>query len=94
MTHGLPPGALFPFNDRVSIGRDEENDIMLNDPSVSRRHATIKCDANGAIVKDLGSTNGTFVNDIRVTTQRIAPGDRVRFGKTELFVEAQPAEAP
>ena len=95
VVHGSPIDGVFrlrhsPKKRSYAVGRGTKNDITLQDPSVSRRHAVIEFDAEGAIVNDLGSTNGTFVNGERVTMQRIVSGDTVRFGKTKLDVEQSP----
>jgi uncharacterized protein YkwD len=66
---------------RITIGSGEENDLVLAHASVSRRHAVIRRQFGRYAVKDLGSTNGTFVNGERVTrVQVIKPGDEIRFG--------------
>jgi predicted component of type VI protein secretion system len=58
-------------------------DVDLSDPDVSRRHAVVRGVDGGLGVEDLGSTNGTFVNDSRINgIAPISPGDRVRFGNT------------
>lgn len=62
------------------LGRDAKCDIELADDSVSRRHAAIESCPDGFIVTDLGSTNGTYINDHRVTSEQIQAGDRLRFG--------------
>src|SRR3954447_2889621 len=64
------------------IGR-EGTDIVLPDPEVSRRHAAVRVDGGSVAIEDLGSTNGTFVNDERITGVRtLRDGDMVRFGNT------------
>lgn len=64
----------------VLVGRDNTADICVPDSSVSRRHAAIQRDENGYYVSDLGSTNGTCVNEQRIQSSRLTPGDRVQFG--------------
>src|SRR5919112_3110443 len=74
------------------IGR-EGTDIVLADPEVSRRHAAIREDDGGIAIEDLGSTNGTFVNDRRIEgTESLKDGDEVRLGNTVWRVRA-PATA-
>ncbi|NLJ54748.1 MAG: DUF3662 domain-containing protein [Intrasporangiaceae bacterium] len=74
------------------IGRDEENDIIFDDPGISRRHSEIRVTTDGphlkATVRDLGSTNGTFVNGERISSQRLEDGDRVTFGRTTVTFHA------
>ncbi|MDX1948857.1 MAG: diguanylate cyclase [Pirellulaceae bacterium] len=62
------------------LGRDEACDIQLVDDSVSRRHARIESTEEGSVISDLGSTNGTYINDERVSERKLAPGDRLRLG--------------
>lgn len=74
------------------IGRDDSGDIIFDDPGVSRRHAEVRITTDGphlvATVRDLGSTNGTFVNGERVSSQRLEDGDRVTFGRTTVTYHA------
>lgn len=63
----------------LKIGRDNTNDIVINEPRISRNHATITLLAAGEYeVKDLGSSNGTFVNGVKIAKQIIYPGDRLQ----------------
>jgi diguanylate cyclase (GGDEF)-like protein len=62
------------------VGRDDACNIPINDDSVSRRHASIQPNGSGHYVVDLQSTNGTFVNDVRVTQHQLRDGDYVRIG--------------
>ena len=63
------------------LGREGAGIILLKSSTVSRRHARIAIDAGGAVVEDLGSKNGTYVNDRRVTTPvPVVEGDQVRLG--------------
>ncbi len=87
MVSGAPAYGVYPIDAEIEIGRNEECDVFLVDPSVSRRHAVIDLDAGWPVVHDLGSTNGTFVNGERIDSRRLAVGDSVRFGQTELQVE-------
>jgi hypothetical protein len=71
------------------VGRQHSAILLDKDTQVSRQHAAIEVDANGiATVRDLSSTNGSWVNDQRVTELALCPGDRVRFGNSEFQVEA------
>jgi pSer/pThr/pTyr-binding forkhead associated (FHA) protein len=81
-------GREHPLEGDVTIGR-EGCDVVLADPEVSRRHAMLRRTANGAVVEDLGSTNGTFVNGERIQGVRdLADGDVIAFGNTEWQVRA------
>ncbi len=85
----LKPGDLLAFPAAVTVGRAPDSGLRLDrDEFASSRHARITPAENGLYVEDLGSTNGTFVNDAPVTTSRqLQPGDRLRIGETELRVE-------
>lgn len=53
-------------NGTLKVGRTPDNDVVLNDPSVSRSHLELKIDGNKVTITDLGSSNGTYVNGIRI----------------------------
>src|SRR4051812_34628339 len=63
------------------VGRAPTCDIPVIDPTISRRHAEIECRDGGVTVRDLGSSNGTFLNGARVESGAVNPGDTVTFGK-------------
>jgi len=67
----------------TKVGRDINNEICLDDITVSRSHALIS-KADGYTVKDLGSLNGTYVNAVAVRESKINPGDEVQIGKYHL----------
>jgi hypothetical protein len=73
----------------VTVGRGATNDIPLpSDEYASARHARFDPRFDGLYVEDVGSTNGTFVNGIRLTRdRRLSPGDVVRIGETDLRYE-------
>jgi diguanylate cyclase (GGDEF)-like protein len=74
-------GLRHPVGDfPLILGRDSICDVHIPDHSVSRRHACIQCLANGYTVLDLQSTNGTFVNDTRVSQHPLKHGDSLRIG--------------
>jgi len=86
----LEDGAEFPLNSApVTVGRGGQNDLVLTgDEFASARHARVEVRGDGAWVQDLESTNGTYVNGARVTgAQRLAAGDVLRIGETDLVVE-------
>jgi hypothetical protein len=88
MVKGVPPDALYPIRGKARIGRSDEGEIVLVDPSVSRTHAVLEVQRGRAVVRDLESTNGTFVNGRRVRTQILRDGDELRFGNTKMRFEA------
>lgn len=69
---------------RITIGREEENDLVLDSESASRKHSEIFILNGERMIGDLGSTNGTFVNDIRVDRAPLSNGDLIRIGNTVL----------
>ncbi|MGD2125891.1 MAG: adenylate/guanylate cyclase domain-containing protein [Desulfobacteraceae bacterium] len=73
---------------RLEIGRSADNDIVLNEYTVSRKHALLRKTRHGYLLKDLNSHNGTFVNESRVTEHLLRHGDRVMIGaETLIFLE-------
>jgi hypothetical protein len=76
----------------VTIGRLPECDIVLGDANASRRHVEVRQATDGGggfVVVDLGSTNGTKVNGVGITTHRLRDGDEIMIGSTRLRFEAQ-----
>ena len=66
----------------ILIGREDDADIVIDNPSVSRKHAQIKKEASGWVVQDLGSSNGTFLHGEKITApQPVKEGDEIGFGK-------------
>jgi pSer/pThr/pTyr-binding forkhead associated (FHA) protein len=74
----------------LRVGRGGDNDVSVDgDEYASSHHARFEPRRDGVYVEDVGSTNGTFVNGIRLTRERrLAPGDVVRIGETELRFES------
>jgi predicted component of type VI protein secretion system len=83
MRSGPVVGKVFPLESQeISIGRETTNTIVINDVQVSRRHARMELRGPTYVIQDLGSTNGTFVNGIRISgMQVLTPGDAVTFGE-------------
>ena len=79
---GLHAGESYPIDPSQSIimGRSPSNNIYLKDRNVSRAHCLVRVENDECILEDLGSTNGTFVNDQRVTELKLEQGDIVRVG--------------
>ncbi len=73
------PGGAVQFE----IGRDPENDLVVQDPSVSGRHASIQWDGQRGIIVELGSVNGTFINLQKIWARAaLTTGDRLSFGRS------------
>lgn len=69
-----------------TLGRKPENDIVLNDSSISRIHASIKLVNGKLTITDLDSTNGIFINEVRLKESQLFMGDKVLIGQTQLLV--------
>ncbi|MCK4931823.1 MAG: FHA domain-containing protein, partial [Candidatus Aminicenantes bacterium] len=75
----------FPLNkDKIVIGRNEDNDIVLPDPLASRHHVQIKKEKKGYVLKDLGSHNGTKVNGKLIQEVRLKEKDEIQIGQCKL----------
>ena len=76
----------------TTLGRDNSADIVVDDPGVSRAHSEVRVTTDGphlvSSIRDLNSTNGTFVNGDRITSQRLHDGDRVTIGRTSAIFRA------
>jgi hypothetical protein len=72
----------------VTIGRMPDCTVVLADPNVSRNHAEIRPQGDGYVVVDLGSTNGTRVNGVKVTEHELRDGDDLMFGNTRMTFTA------
>lgn len=82
---GTGMGSCYILGDTpLNIGREPDSDIRINDTSVSRRHARVMPDTEGYAIQDQQSTNGTFVNDVRVSVQKLRAGDYLHVG-TAIF---------
>ncbi len=82
---GIGVGQTFSLNsDNVLIGRDPDNDIFLDDVTVSRRHAVIKDGQKGLELVDTGSLNGTYVNRERVESVILGDRDELQIGKFKM----------
>ncbi len=74
-------------NESLTIGRLNDNDIVIDNKGVSGHHANILFDDTGFLIEDLGSTNGTFVNEKPIKTSRLRNGDVITIGKHELIFD-------
>lgn len=90
---GARTGQIFPLGrDNLSMGRNDTNDIVLDDPMVSGVHCRLRYGQGAWYVQDAGSSNGTFVNGERVAARRLVDGDRLELGGTQLVFEVLPEE--
>lgn len=64
----------------ISIGKANDNDFVVNDPHVSRHHARLIKEEDYFILEDIGSTNGTFVNDVQIMKKKVFPTDQIMLG--------------
>ena len=74
---------------QITIGRDSDNNIVLDNKLVSRHHAMIQKIKNAYFLKDLNSTNGTYINDTRIPSDkyiRLNAGDKVTVGSSSLVI--------
>jgi adenylate cyclase len=77
------------------VGRAPTSDIPVIDPTISRRHAEVDCRNGAVMVRDLGSSNGTFLNGARIETASVNAGDTVTFGKVGFRLQQLvPAASP
>jgi two-component system cell cycle response regulator len=94
--HGEDLGRKYDLGDGpLSIGRSAKSDIEIDQDSVSRHHARVAHDGSRVVVKDLGSTNGTFVNDAHIDGEHgLRNGDLIKIGRTVLkFIASNNIEA-
>lgn len=74
-------GKVYPFTETLSIGRSENNDVIVNETFVSAEHACLTLTKQGCLLTDLASTNGTYLNDRRIEGEAgVHPGDRIMIG--------------
>lgn len=84
-SYNLKKGGVIPLQGQITIGRKEENTFMLDDPYVSGKHARIYVKSGDYIIEDLGSTNGTLVNDVEINGKKyLETGDIIKIGSTVL----------
>jgi pSer/pThr/pTyr-binding forkhead associated (FHA) protein len=86
MLKGRPVRAYVFKKDVITIGRNPESDVYLDNPGVSRDHLRIVLTPHGTYAaEDLGSANGTFINDVLIRRQNILDNDVIRLGKYSLW---------
>ena len=86
-------GDRYPLMGAITVlGRDDAADVVLDDPGISRKHSEIRVTSDGphlvTSIRDLGSTNGTFVDGDRITSHRLEEGDRITVGRTTITFHA------
>jgi pSer/pThr/pTyr-binding forkhead associated (FHA) protein len=89
-------GRSFDLNvERTTVGRVEDNAFQIADPSVSSHHAEIVLRGTDIVIKDLNSTNGTFINGEKISETVLQPGQTLRFGQVELKIDdGKPVSPP
>jgi transcriptional regulator with GAF, ATPase, and Fis domain len=88
-TGGAPLLVIDDAQPRVLVGKSPACSLRLDDPHVSRRHLAIDVQGRMLRITDLGSSNGTFVNGVRVLDALLAGGETIRLGRTDLYVQLQ-----
>ncbi|MBM4010838.1 MAG: FHA domain-containing protein [Planctomycetota bacterium] len=91
----LPVGGGDPIpllQPRLTVGRREGSDITLRFPNVSGNHCVLWLEDGFWHVKDEGSSNGTKVNGVRVTEQRLSPGDKISIARHSYEIAYEPAQ--
>jgi hypothetical protein len=85
---GHDPGMIYDLDGSLVLGRGDRAEIRLEDPFASSSHARIYEQAGSLVLEDLGSTNGTYLNEELLDTPRpLHPGDHVRIGDSEFVFE-------
>ena len=80
--------------DKITIGRLEDNTFQITEPSVSSHHCEVFLRGSDVVVRDLNSTNGTFIGGEKVTEKVLKIGQLLRLGQVEIRLEADAAGAP
>ncbi len=76
--------------EKTTVGRVEDNAFPIPEPSVSSHHCEISLRGNDVVIKDLNSTNGTFINGEKITEAVLKPGQLLRLGQLEMRLESTP----
>ena len=101
LTQGMTNRAHELKADRTTIGRVEDNMFQISEPSVSSHHCEVLLRGNDIVIKDLDSTNGTYINNQKIAESVLKPGQTLRVGNVELRLDTgapsaagTPASAP
>jgi hypothetical protein len=86
---GHEPGMIYDLDGDLVLGRGDHAEIRLEDPFASSRHAHVYAQAGTLVLEDLGSTNGTYLNEelLDTTPRPLHPGDHLRIGESEFVFE-------
>jgi pSer/pThr/pTyr-binding forkhead associated (FHA) protein len=87
LTQGMVGRACELKVDKTTIGRVEDNMFPITDQSISSHHCEVLLRGNDVVIKDLNSTNGTFIGDEQITESVLKPGQTLRLGQVELRLE-------
>jgi pSer/pThr/pTyr-binding forkhead associated (FHA) protein len=93
LTQGLTGRAHELNVDRTTIGRVDDNMFQITEPSVSSHHCEVHLRGAEVLIRDLNSTNGTFINGEKITESILKPGQTLRLGNVELKLDAPGAAA-
>src|SRR5208283_4832042 len=93
LTQGMTDRAHELKADRTTVGRVEDNMFQIAESSVSSHHCEVLLRGNDVVIKDLDSTNGTFINGEKITESVLKPGQTLRLGNVELKLDAPGAPA-
>src|SRR3954463_4203457 len=80
--------------DKTTIGRVDDNTFQIADPSVSSHHCEVLLQGSDVLVRDLGSTNGSFINNDKISESILKPGQTLRLGQIELQLVPDGAPIP
>ena len=93
-TQGMSGRACELKVDKTTIGRVEDNAFQISEQSISSHHCEVLLRGSDVVVKDLNSTNGTFIGDEQITESVLKPGQTLRLGQVELRLETGTAGTP
>jgi len=80
--------------DKTTVGRVDDNTFLIAEPSVSSHHCEILLKGTDVVVRDLNSTNGTFINGEKIAEAALKPGQILRLGQIEMRLETEASGAP